>query len=197
MTSAELVALRRNVVVLGHQGDETAVRPMLQHNDSIIRELALGALHRMGALTDDDLSSAVADADLLVRRRAAELSAEYPMVDLAPLLDDREPVVIEMAIWSYGERVDIDDTILDTLISLTTEHDDALVREAGAAALGAIGDDRAIPAILKACTDKPAVRRRAVLALAPFSGPEVEAAIDTALNDRDWQVRQSAEDLRR
>lgn len=197
MTSAELVALRRNVVVLGHQGDETAVRPMLQHNDSIIRELALGALHRMGALTDDDLSSAVADADLLVRRRAAELSAEYPMVDLAPLLDDREPVVIEMAIWSYGERVDIDDTILDTLISLTTEHDDALVREAGAAALGAIGDDRGIPAILKACTDKPAVRRRAVLALAPFSGPEVEAAIDTALNDRDWQVRQSAEDLRR
>jgi hypothetical protein len=25
----------------------------------------------------------------------------------------------------------------------------------------------------------------------------VEAAIDRALNDRDWQVRQSAEDLRR
>ncbi|NDI00409.1 MAG: hypothetical protein EBY57_01135 [Actinobacteria bacterium] len=36
-----------------------------------------------------------------------------------------------------------------------------------------------------------------VLALAPFSGPEIEAAIDTALTDRDWQVRQSAEDLRR
>jgi hypothetical protein len=36
-----------------------------------------------------------------------------------------------------------------------------------------------------------------VLALAPFSGVEVEAAIDRALEDRDWQVRQAAEDLRR
>jgi hypothetical protein len=40
------------------------------------------------------------------------------------------------------------------------------------------------------------VRRRAVLALAPFDGPEVDAAIDAALEDRDWQVRQAAEDLR-
>ncbi|MGA0837979.1 MAG: HEAT repeat domain-containing protein, partial [Ilumatobacteraceae bacterium] len=74
---------------------------------------------------------------------------------------------------------------------------DPLVRESAAAALGAIGDSRGLPAILAACDDKPAVRRRAVLALAPFEGPEVEAAIDRALNDRDWQVRQSAEDLRR
>ena len=51
-------------------------------------------------------------------------------------------------------------------------------------------------------TDKPAVRRRAVLALAPFLGDDdigrrVDAAIDRALEDRDWQVRQAAEDLRR
>jgi hypothetical protein len=45
--------------------------------------------------------------------------------------------------------------------------------------------------------DKPNVRRRALLALAPFDGPEVEAAIEAALSDRDWQVRQAAEDLRR
>ena len=53
------------------------------------------------------------------------------------------------------------------------------------------------PVILDACRDKPAVRRRAVLALAPFDGPEVDAAIDAALADRDWQVRQAAEDLQR
>jgi hypothetical protein len=35
-----------------------------------------------------------------------------------------------------------------------------------------------------------------VLALAPFDGPDVDAAIDAALTDRDWQVRQAAEDLR-
>ena len=71
------------------------------------------------------------------------------------------------------------------------------MREAAVAALGALGDERGLAAILVACGDKPAVRRRAVLALAPFEGPQVEAAIDAALDDRDWQVRQSAEDLRR
>ena len=65
------------------------------------------------------------------------------------------------------------------------------------AALGAIGDERASPAIIAACDRQAAVRRRAVLALAPFDGDEVEAAIDRALADRDWQVRQAAEDLRR
>jgi hypothetical protein len=34
-----------------------------------------------------------------------------------------------------------------------------------------------------------------VLALAPFDGPEVEAALAAARDDRDWQVRQAAEDL--
>ena len=54
------------------------------------------------------------------------------------------------------------------------------MRESAVAALGAIGDDRGLPAILAARTDKPNVRRRAVLALAPFSRPgrEVEAAIE-------------------
>jgi HEAT repeat protein len=49
--------------------------------------------------------------------------------------------------------------------------------------------------VLAGCNDKPAVRRRAVLALAPFDGPEVDAALRAALDDRDWQVRQAAEDL--
>ena len=65
------------------------------------------------------------------------------------------------------------------------------------AALGAIGDERGVEAIVAATSDKPAVRRRAVLALAPFDGPTVDAAIERALTDRDWQVRQAAEDLRR
>ena len=72
---------------------------------------------------------------------------------------------------------------------------EAMVREAAVAALGAIGDDRGLPAILAGCVDKAAVRRRAVLALAPFDGPQVEAALAAALEDRDWQVRQAAEDL--
>jgi HEAT repeat protein len=49
--------------------------------------------------------------------------------------------------------------------------------------------------VLAACDDKPAVRRRAVLALAAFDGPDVEERLRRALDDRDWQVRQAAEDL--
>jgi hypothetical protein len=69
------------------------------------------------------------------------------------------------------------------------------------AALGAIGDDRGLDAILAATGDRPAIRRRAVLALAPFLAPdhprtgEVHEALARALADRDWQVRQAAEDL--
>ena len=45
------------------------------------------------------------------------------------------------------------------------------------AALGAIGDERGRAAILAALGDKATVRRRAVLALAPFEGPDVDAAL--------------------
>jgi HEAT repeat protein len=62
------------------------------------------------------------------------------------------------------------------------------------AALGSIGDEAGLPAIIAALGDRPAVRRRAVIALAPFEGPEVSEALHRALDDRDWQVRQAAED---
>jgi HEAT repeat protein len=70
------------------------------------------------------------------------------------------------------------------------------VREAAVAALGVFGDPAGLPAILAGCQDKPAIRRRAVLALAAFQGPEVDAALERALTDRDWQTRQAAELLR-
>src|SRR5436190_659700 len=75
----------------------------------------------------------------------------------------------------------------------------ALVRASPSDALlgwpGALADPAGLDAILHACSDRPAVRRRAVLALAPFSGPAVDAAIAAARDDHDWQVRQAAEDL--
>ena len=63
------------------------------------------------------------------------------------------------------------------------------------AALGSTGHPDGLAAILHACDDKATVRRRAVLALAPFEGPAVDAALTKAAGDRDWQVRQAAEDL--
>jgi HEAT repeat protein len=82
------------------------------------------------------------------------------------------------------------------LADVATTHPDALVRESAVAALGAIGNVAGLPAVLHATSDKPAVRRRAVIALASFLGqPGVEEALQRATADRDWQVRQAADML--
>ena len=78
---------------------------------------------------------------------------------------------------------------------MALNHDDPLCRESAVAALGALGHEKGRAAVLAGLTERAAIRRRAVLALAAFEGPEVEAALTAALSDRDWQVRQAAEDL--
>jgi HEAT repeat protein len=188
---------RRRVAVAGHTGDIGTVLEGSAATDPAVRATALGALERLGRLDADRLTQALTDPDPTVRRRAVELAARHPGVDLVPSLADEDPRVVEVAAWACGEHESNRDEVVDALIALAGGADDALVREAAVAALGAIGDDRGVEAIIAACADKPAVRRRAVLALAPFEGDAVEATIERALEDRDWQVRQAAEDLRR
>jgi HEAT repeat protein len=53
-----------------------------------------------------------------------------------------------------------------------------------------------LPAVIAALDDKPTVRRRATVALAGFDDPRVEPALRRAAGDRDWQVRQAADELR-
>ena len=65
------------------------------------------------------------------------------------------------------------------------------------AALGAIGDPRSAETVIAALNDKPPVRRRAVVALTNFEGPEIDAALDAAREDRDWQVRAAIDQLDR
>jgi len=198
VTSLSRAAERRRIVALaGHMGDPDTARAGLTDPEPSVRGTALGALHRLGALRVPELIASFRDAAAGVRRRAAEVAANYPKVSLLELLHDADPTVVEVAAWSCGEHEVVGDDVLQCLIELATTHDDALVREASVAALGAIGDPRGLPAILAGCADKPAVRRRAVLALAPFDGEAVDAALAAALGDRDWQVRQAAEDLTR
>ena len=185
----------RRVAVAGHEGDEATVRAAMSADDPQTRVLAFGALARMDALGEDDLRSGLADPDAGVRRRVALLVATRPSVSVLPLLLDAVATVVEAAAWAAGEQESVGDDVLARLIELATGAADPLVREAAVAALGAIGDERGLPAVLAGCGDKPAIRRRAVLALAPFDGPEVVAAWRAALVDRDWQVRQAAEDL--
>jgi len=192
------VARRRRIVALaGHMGDPDTARDGLHDPSASVRATALGALHRLGALRPVELIGTFLDPEPAVRRRAAEIAAHYPTVSMLDLLHDTDATVVEVAAWSCGEHESVTEAVLARLIELATGADDPLVRESSVAALGAIGDERGLPAILAGCTDKPAVRRRAVLALAPFDGAEVDAAIELALTDRDWQVRQAAEDLTR
>jgi HEAT repeat protein len=184
----------RAAVLAGATGDHQTARALLGDAAPRVRAAALGALARAGALDDAALRDALDDADPIVRRRAIDLALPHPGVDLLALLDDPDDTVVEHAAWACGERPPTDHAV-DRLATLAIGHRDALVREAAVAALGSLGDERGLPAILHGCRDKATVRRRAVLALAPFDGPEVRAALRTATEDRDWQVRQSAEDL--
>lgn len=192
---------RRAAAVAGHRGDVATARQLLADPDAGVRATALGALARLEALTPEDLTEAVGDTDPAVRRRAAEVVAELtgggPAAEVAivGLLDDADATVVETAAWASGERTEPEPGAVARLAELATQADDALVREAAVAALGSLGDPAGLEAILAATTDKATVRRRAVLALAPFEGAEVDAALERARSDRDWQVRQAAEDL--
>lgn len=142
---------------------------------------------------------ASADPEPRVRRRAAELAPHLgrsaDTATLRRLIADADPWVAEAAAFAAGEHPRPAAGLVGDLAAAAVGHADALVREAAVAALGAIGDPSTLSAVLVACDDRPAVRRRAVLALAAFEGPEVEARLVAARSDRDWQVRQAAEDL--
>jgi HEAT repeat protein len=188
-------ARRRAITIAGHSGDVAVAREGLLDEEAAVRASALGALERLGALDEEALATALADRSAVVRRRAASMSACHPDVPLLASLSDPDASVVEMAAFACGEREAADAAVVSRLGELATGHPDALVREAAVAALGAIGAEGGVGAILAATHDKPAVRRRAVIALAPFEGPEVTSALTAALQDRDWQVRQAAEDL--
>lgn len=209
MTAADPALGRRTaVIVAGHLGDSAAITPHLVDPDPPVRAAALAALARCNALQTDQLSAALSDVDESVRLRAAELAATHDhAIDLSGALADDASSVVEMASWACGERPDGGQWI-QQLITIAGTHENPLCREAAVASLGAIGDPVGLGAILSACNDKPAIRRRAVLALTPFEGdppdelaqgeddPDpVRQAWERALKDRDWQVRQAAEDL--
>ena len=192
--TADAVASRRAAAVAGHEGDPQEASALLGHHEPSTRATALGALARMGALTDDMVESAVVDPAPAVRRRAAALAVGRPSVSLLALLGDADDSVVEQAAWACGEREGAEPAVLQALSRIVGSHPDPLCREAAVAALGAIGDEAGLAAILAATADRATVRRRAVIALAPFHGPLVDAALARAARDRDWQVRQAAED---
>jgi HEAT repeat protein len=186
---------RARAAIAGHTGEEEVARQLLHDPDPDVRATALGALCRMGRATGDDVSTALGDAEPAVRRRAVALALPFSTVPLLALLNDPDPTVAEQAAWALGERDPAEAGCVAALAAAARDHADPLVREAAVAALGSLGDPAGQAAVVAATTDRPAVRRRAVLALAAFDGPDVEDALQRALQDRDWQTRQSAETI--
>lgn len=194
-------ARRDDMVLAGHRGDSAAAHAGLIDPHPLVRASALGALARMGELGLDEVLSGLGDVAPSVRRRACRESAGISgrgsrstlPVALRRALADSDPLVVESACWALGERK-VRDAVGD-LSSTAGTHPDTRCREAAVAALGAIGDQAGLGAVLAALGDKPTVRRRATVALAAFGGPEVDEALSRCLTDHDWQVRQAAEIL--
>lgn len=232
--------LAHSLARLGH-GAEAGIDwddAYLSHPDAMVRERALGAAHRLGALSDDRLVEALSDPAQRVRLRALRIAATLGDGDgdgdsdgqcdrdrdrggrhgtdqvatgeqppsasagrealcerIVSLVSDPDELVGEAALFALGELITTQSNHLDIIERAATSNDSALVREAAVAALGSIGAQRSLAAVLAACNDKATVRRRATIALAAFDGPEVERALEAASRDRDWQVRDIARAL--
>jgi HEAT repeat protein len=194
------VALLRAGFALGDDYVEV-LRTNLRSTVARHRILALRGTVRQGLVTSEDWRAAFDDRDVDVRREAlnqvahAEIEDDDVFAAIVHLLDDGDALVVDGAVFALGEHLYAG--AVEMMCGIATTHEDARCRESAVAALGAIGDDRARPAILAALDDKPPVRRRAIVALSNFEGPDIEAALTRASEDRDWQVRAAVNQLGR
>ena len=214
---ADGVARAAQIAALGHDGPLVAAEPRrrpgpppptpnppcgLRPSAALVRAAPVRTPHRPGPARPRD-------ADAVVRRRAADLAPE-----LAGRPPGPDPALTDALVAPArrcrrhrggGRRVgpgrDGHAARVRTVVGRARRRRHrprrcARPRGGGRRARRDRRSRDGLAAVLAACRDKPAVRRRAVLALAPFTGPDVDAALAAALDDRDWQVRQAAEDLR-
>jgi HEAT repeat protein len=173
--------------------------------DASVRAAAFGALLRLGALDDDALRRALGDPDPVVRRRACVMAGRDRGLDrstidvvaeLTRALVDGDPSVVESAAWALGEcGPNCGEVAVAEVCRVAREDPSPVCREAAVAALGAIGAPATLAVVLGALDDTPNIRRRAAIALAAFDDPSADEGLRRCLGDRDWQVRQAAEEL--
>jgi HEAT repeat protein len=192
---------RRLVIVAGHAGGIDRARRGLADRSPDVQAAAVVALARAGALTVADVTTAMGTGSTRLRRAAVESALEVrgpgsrsalPAL-MVEALGDPDPLVVVGAAWYLAERRW--SPAVAPLAAVARDHDDVRCREAAVAALGALGDPEGLPAVLDALQDKATIRRRATVALAGFDDPRVDAALRRAATDRDWQVRQAADEL--
>ncbi|MGB1812565.1 MAG: HEAT repeat domain-containing protein [Acidimicrobiales bacterium] len=186
---------RQQLVQLAREGDLSLARELCGDGDPRVRASSIAVLSENDALDESLIALGMSDPNPLVRMSVARAAAQNSSISVLELLNDEDSSVVEIACWAAGEQTEHGDSLIEALSGIALEHEDALCRESAVAALGALGDVRGLESILKATKDIATVRRRAVIALAPFEGQAVTDALQFALSDRDWQVRQAAEDL--
>ena len=186
---------RQQLVQLAREGDLSLARELCGDGDPRVRASSIAVLSENDALDESLIALGFSDPNPLVRMTVARAAAQNSSISVLELLNDEDSSVVEIACWAAGEQTEHNDSLIEALSAIALEHEDALCRESAVAALGALGDARGLESILKATKDIATVRRRAVIALAPFEGQAVTDALQLALSDRDWQVRQAAEDL--
>ena len=186
---------RQQLVQLAREGDLSLAREFFSDGDPRVRASSIAVLSENDALDESLIALGLSDCHPLVWMSMARAAAQNSSISVLTLLSDEDPAVVEIACWAAGEQTEHNDSIIEALSGIVLEHEDALCRESAVAALGALGDVRGLESIIEATQDIATVRRRAVIALAPFEGQAVTDALQLALGDRDWQVRQAAEDL--
>jgi HEAT repeat protein len=191
-------AAQRDVVEAVLRGDSVALEAASHDAEPRRRVLAVRGWQRLGQLHGERAKTFLRDPDAdVVREVLLQLptTIDHDLVlEVRSALRHEDPLVAEAAALRLGEWGEIES--LDQLIDVAQHHEDARVRESAVVALGMIGDERGLPTVIGALDDKPPVRRRAVVALSNFEGPDVEAALTRAAEDRDWQVRAAVERLR-
>ena len=186
---------RQQLVQLAREGDLSLARELCGDGDPRVRASSVAVLSENDALDESLIALGLSDPHPLVRMAVARAAAQNSSISVLELLSDEDSSVVEIACWAAGEQTEHNGSLIEALSAIALEHKDALCRESAVAALGALGDVRGLESILEATQDIATVRRRAVIALAPFEGQAVTDALQLALSDRDWQVRQAAEDL--
>ena len=145
-------------------------------------------LARLAALSRSDTDSSVRAETVEVIAAAGERALAVVMAATS----DTDARVVEAAATALGEIASPD--TINWLIDAALGDGNRLVREAAVASLGAIGDVRAVPALLALLADgPPQIRRRAVVALTVFDDPAIEPALRAATADRNPMVREVAE----
>ena len=174
---------RRAVALAGHTGDGPTARGALGDGRPAVRATAIGALERLGMRLRDRSRGAArrprpggataggeAGGHVPGRRCTVAPRARWATTIRRSSRSRRGPAASATRPNGRRRRAGRAHAATPT----------PSCREAAVAALGAIGDPPGCRRSSPPRTDKATVRRRAVLALAPFDGPEVDAALAKA-----------------